>query len=226
MGWVSEELGAVSALFVEFSCGERLPVLDVGAAFGAASREALRAGASVVANDLDAGHLEELRRRVNEEERARLRIRVGRFPREVHFEPESLGAVHAANVFHFLTGNQLQEGMRAIARWLRPGGKLFVQAATPYQAPFAAFVPEYEQRLRNGEKWPGWMAKVSAYSTHRQLSQMPRAIHLLDDRILHRVAEGAGLETERVWLFRRRDLPSGLHMDGRETVGLVARKAC
>ena len=106
---------------------------------------------------------------------------------------------------HFLTGNQLEQGLRAVARWLRPGGKLFVQTATPYQAPFAAFIPEYERRIADGVKWPGWIPKLSVYSQHRQLSQMPRSMHLLDDLVLARAATAAGLAVERAWLY----LPRG-----------------
>jgi hypothetical protein len=88
---------------------------------------------------------------------------------------------HASNVFHFLTGNQLDAGLRAISNWLCSRGRLFVQTSTPYQAPFTAFIPEYERRLAAGVKWPGWLAKAAQFSTHRQLGQMPRSIHLLDD---------------------------------------------
>lgn len=216
MGWSSDQLSPLSLSFVEFSRACTAPVLDIGAGLGTAALAALGAGASVIANDLDDGALQHLA--------GRMQTRPGRFPRELHFEPETLGAVHASNVFHFLTGNQLESGFRAIARWLRPGGRLFVQAATPYQAPFAAFLPEYQRRLAAAGKWPGWIPKISIYSSHRQLSQMPRSLHLLDDAILTRTALAAGLEIERAWLFRRTDLPATLHLDGRESVALIARK--
>jgi SAM-dependent methyltransferase len=216
MGWSSDQLSPLSALFVEFSRGCEAAVLDIGAGLGAASMAALAAGATVIANDLDDGPLQHLSER--------LEVRAGRFPRELHFEPESLAAVHASNVFHFLTGNQLESGFRAIARWLQPGGQVFIQAATPFQAPFAAFISEYERRLAAGVKWPGWIPKISVYSSHRQLSQMPRSLHLLDDTILTRTALAAGLGIERAWLFRRADLPATLHLDGRESVALIARK--
>ena len=151
-------------------------------------------------------------------------LREGQFPRGLFFAPSSLGAVHCANVFHFLTGRQLELGMSRIARWLRPGGKLFVQASTPYRAPFAPFIEEYERRVAADEKWPGWVEKIGAYSKHRLLGQMPRALHLLDDAVLARACSGAGLEVERAWLYRREDLPESLYLDGREAVGVVARK--
>ncbi len=224
MGWASEELNAISSRFVEFSASCEAPVLDIGAAYGVASLAALRAGATVIANDLDEEHLRIIESRTGPHDRARLRLKPGKFPRGVAFDPESLGAVLASNVLHFLTGKQLETGIRMIAAWLRPGGKLFVHASTPYQAPFAAFLPEYERRLRAGEKWPGWIEKVSAYSSHRKLSVMPASVHLLDDVVLRRVMEAAGLEVEEAMLYRRADLGHGLALDGRECVGVIARR--
>ena len=223
MGWISEELSTVSRMFVA-SCGPGMRVLDIGAGFGVASLAAIGAGAHAIANDLDPGHLDVLFQRATEEQRSRLELKLGRFPREVHFEPETFGAVHASSVFHFLSGNQLQDGLRAITRWLVPGGQLFVQAATPFQAPFHAFIPEYERRVGAGQRWPGWIEKISMFSTHRQLGQMPRSMHLLDDRVLARAMGEAGLVVEQAFLFRRHDFPVSLALDGRESVGVVARR--
>ncbi len=228
MGWASDQLNEVSLQFAEFcrdgNCTEESPALDIGAAYGTASLEALRVGAWLIANDLDAGHLEELERRALQQSFKNLRTKHGRFPRQIHFEPCTLGAVHASNIFHFLTGNQLSEGVRAIARWLRPGGKLFVQAATPFQAAFAGFIPEYERRLDSGVKWPGWVEKISQYSNHKKLGVMPASIHLLDNQVLPSLVESAGLIVERVWLYQRADFPKELRLDGRESLGLVAVK--
>ena len=230
MGWASEQLSPLSELFIGHcaSLDEEATVLDIGAAFGLASLAALRSGVRVIANDIETAHLDELlaraRAQCGKDELARLTLTPAHFPRELHCEAASLAAVHASNVLHFLTGNQLALGFRRIARWLRPGGVLFVQAATPFQAPFVAFMPEFERRIAASEKWPGWIEKISAYSSHRQLSQMPRAIHLLDDRVLRQLACDADLAIERAWLYRRPDLPATLHLDGRESVALIARR--
>jgi SAM-dependent methyltransferase len=219
MGWASTQLSPLTEAFVAFAATAPAPVLDIGGAPGLAAAAALVAGAEVIANDLDAGLLTELAPSV------RLRIVPGRFPREMHFDPETLGAVHASSVFHFLTGNQLDAGLRAISNWLRPGGKLFVQTSTPYQLPFAAFIPEYERRLAGGVKWPGWLAKAGEFAVHRQMGQMPGSLHLLDEVVLSRAALNAGLQVERAWLYRRPDFPRTLCLDGRESAALIAVKA-
>lgn len=226
MGWTTLQLSELSEQFVEACRGlEGAQVLDIGTGYGLAAEEALRAGVRVIANDLDATALERLAERIETELRPRLTCAAGRFPRELAVEEGSLAAVHAASVLHFLPPRHLGEGFRAIARWLRPGGRLYVQAATPYQMPFREFVPVFAARQRAGERWPGWEEKIGRYARHRLMGQMPGAIHLLDDRTLRRAANEAGLQVERAWLFRRRDLPRSLYLDGRETAGLVAVKA-
>ena len=218
MGWASTELSPLTESFLAFATQAPGPVVDIGGAPGIVSAAALETGADVVANDLDAALFTTLT------PHPRLRIVLGGFPHYVHFDPGTIGAVHASNVFHFLTGNQLDAGLRAISNWLCSRGRLFVQTSTPYQAPFTAFIPEYERRLAAGVKWPGWLAKAAQFSTHRQLGQMPRSIHLLDDVMLGRAATAAGLTVERAWLFRRPDFPRTLHLDGRESAALIAVK--
>jgi SAM-dependent methyltransferase len=223
-GWASNQLNAVSERFVAHCRSVTLPVLDIGAAFGLASLAALESGATVIANDLEPSHLAAIAAAVPAAHAARLILLPGRFPRHLRFAENSLGAVHASNVLHFLTGPQLSLGLSAIAHWLAPGGKLFVQAATPWQKPFQRFISVFEARRQAGADWPGWMEKTADFSSHRRLSQIPPSIHLLDDQTLRRSAESAGLTVDEAWLYRRADLPASLFLDGRECTGLIARK--
>lgn len=222
MGWTSNQLNALSQLFVEYCQEVRLPVLDLGAAYGVASLEALAAGAQVVANDLDAEHLAELASRA--EGHPALQLLPGRFPDQLELAEGSLGAVHASNLLHFLNGPELTAGARKILQWLAPGGRLFVHAGTPYQQPFARFVPVYEERVAAGERWPGYVQDTLLFSTHKRITHMPRSIHLLDEPVLRRVFEEAGLTIDRIWYYRRHDLPRSIHHDGREGVALIGHK--
>lgn len=223
-GWASNQLNEVSERFVAHCRSVSLPVLDIGAAFGLASLAALDAGATVIANDLEPAHLSEIASAVPPAHAARLILIPGRFPRQLRFAANSLSAVHASNVFHFLAGPQLELGLSSIAHWLAPGGRLFVQAATPWQKPFQAFVPVFEARQALRAPWPGWMENTKEYSSHRRLSQIPPSLHLLDSQTLRHAAEAAGLAVEDAWLYRRRDLPASLFLDGRECAGLIAGK--
>lgn len=217
MGWSSNQLNALSQLFVDHCRNVSLPVLDIGAAYGVATLAALEAGATVIANDLDASHLADL------DPHPRLRIFPGRFP-DFDLPEESLSAVHASNVLHFLDGAAITLGALKLSKWLAPGGRVFVHAGTPYQQPFSRFIPQYEERVAAGDPWPGYVPDTTQISSHRRLSQIPRAIHLLDPQVLSRVFESAGLTLERVWFYRRHDLPRSMHHDGREGVALIAHR--
>lgn len=221
MGWSSNTLNELSELFVE-ACGPGMTVLDIGAAFGVAAHRALARGAKVVANDLDEGALEQLAQQ--RPAGGELELRPGKFPRDVKTGPGEFDAAHASCVFHFLTGRQLEQAAEWLAYGVKPGGRVYVLAATPWMLPFAGFVSEYERRRESGEKWPGWMENTREFSQHRMLSQLPKGLHLLDGDVLERVFGEAGFATERVWLFTRRDLPGSLKVDGRENVGYVGRK--
>jgi polyketide synthase PksL len=174
-GWASNQLNEVSERFVAHCRFVTRPVLDIGAAFGLASLAAIESGATVYANDLAPSHLAQI------PPSEKLILLPGRFPHDLHFPENSLDAVHASNIFHFLTGPQLARGLKSIAHWLAPGGKLFVQAATPWQKPFESFIPVFESRRAAGVEWPGWIEKTTDYSTHRKLGQIPSSIHLLDN---------------------------------------------
>jgi SAM-dependent methyltransferase len=217
-GWASNQLNEVSERFVAHCRFVTRPVLDIGAAFGLASLAAIESGATVYANDLDPSHLAQI------PPSEKLILLPGRVPHDLHFPENSLDAVHASNIFHFLTGPQLARGLKSIAHWLAPGGKLFVQAATPWQKPFESFIPVFESRRAAGVEWPGWIEKTTDYSTHRKLGQIPSSIHLLDDKTLQTAAETAGLTVEESTLYRRRDLPRSLFHDGRECTALLAKK--
>ncbi|MBI2687654.1 MAG: class I SAM-dependent methyltransferase [Acidobacteria bacterium] len=223
-GWASNQLNEISERFVAHCRSVALPVLDIGAAFGIATLAALETGATVIANDLEASHLSHIAHSATPDQARRLILIPGRFPRHLKLAESSLSAVHASNVLHFLTGPQLEQGFASIAHWLGPGGRLFIQASTPWQQPFKDFVPVFQSRRKEGAEWPGWLEDTKEYSTHRKLGQIPQSIHLLDDITLRKKVEAAGLQVDEAYLYRRRDLPASLFLDGRECAAIIATK--
>lgn len=58
----------------------------------------------------------------------------------------------------------------------------------------------------------------------KRVSTLPQRMNLLDEPTLRRVFLKAGFVIERLELFPRPEFPVDIQLDGRESVGLIARK--
>jgi SAM-dependent methyltransferase/GNAT superfamily N-acetyltransferase len=224
MGWSGDAVNEVSQEFIRYAgeCGQ--PVLDIGAAYGVATIPALEAGATVIANDLSLEHLAELHRRTLPELIPRLTTLPGRFPGDLDFPADSLAAVHASQVLHFLNPEEVMAGLSLAFRWLRPGGRLFVLAATPHQATHAQYAPEFAKRKARGDPWPGVIENLRAWNTHWSAELNPPWLHVFDYEVLCAAVSRAGFVVEWARMFSRTGLPDFCRLDGRENLGLIARK--
>ncbi len=223
MGYMTSGLDPYSQAFVDFAPGAPGPCLDVGAAYGVASLNALSNGAKVIANDIDERHLEILRSRALERLRERLTLMPGSFPDGITFAPGTLGAVLVCRVMHFFDGPTIERAAVKIMSWLAPGGKVFVVGETPFIGTAKAFFPTYEARVKAGDPWPGIVENVAAHDPGRA-GNLPSRMHLLDEATLKRVFSGAGFTIEKLGTFARPEFPPDIQLDGRESVGLIARK--
>jgi SAM-dependent methyltransferase len=225
MGRATRDLTEYSREFVLFAPLARGPVLDIGAGFGVATLSAAAAGASVIANDVDNRHLQIIvEQATNAGLVERLSTRLSRFPTDLHFPSQSLGAIHASQVLHFLSGSELMTGAALMFRWLQPGGRVFTVTATPYVKTLERFIPVYEERKRAGIPWPGVVHNVHEYSSHPTIDELPDFMHFLDHETVARPFAAAGFVIEKVEMYNRQGLPDYLKYDGRENVGLIARK--
>jgi SAM-dependent methyltransferase len=223
MGYMTSWVDPTSQAFVDFSPLAPGPVLDIGAAYGVATLAALHTGAQVIANDLEAQHLDILYERVPPHLRANLTLHPGQVPEAVDFLPNSLGAILASRVLHFFDGERIEQTVAKCFEWLAPGGRAFVVADTPYMNNYQHFIAPYEARRRAGSRWPGYIPMLRGLKNGRT-AFLPRYFHFLDCEVLERVFGEAGFILERCSLFSRQDYPDDLRCDGREGVGLVARK--
>lgn len=223
MGYMTTGLDRFSAAFVEFAPKAPGPCLDAGAAYGVATLAALSSGARVIANDLDPRHLEILGARVPAESRGRLTLAPGAFPDALALAPGSLGAALACRLLHFFDGPALERAAAKLHEWLAPGGKAFVVCETPFIGTARRFMPTYLERKKAGARWPGLIEDTSVFDPDRA-AQLPPLVHLLDEDVLRRVFEGAGFTVERCELFARPEFPPQIRLDGRESVGLIARR--
>ena len=222
LGFMSMRVDACMEAFIAFAKTSAAPVADIGAAYGVATIPALKAGASVIAVDVDERHLEILKQRVPRACRERLQTIPASFPDGLRLRKDSIGAFLLSNVLNFLSPDRLPVAASRLFEWLAAEGKVFIAAGTPYFGGARSFVPVYEARKRAGEPWPGHMTNVPKYVAiwENKFSSML----LLDPDTLSRVFGQAGFIVEKAEFTARLDLPPSLRLDGRESVWLIARK--
>lgn len=219
-GFMTEEMDAYSVEFTRFAATVPGEALDIGCAYGVATLAALAQGARICAADIEPRHLEVLRGRVPQAQRARLRTVVARMP-EADFPDESFDAILAARVLHFLRGEEIELVAAKMYRWLPPAGKVFLIADSPYVGPWHTAAPEYEQRKRRGERWPAFQENYAKFlPANADPRQHPPIINPMDPDILARVVTEAGFIVEKAAFLpggRAGSLP-------KSHAGVIARK--
>lgn len=224
-GFMFEVLDEFADDFIHYAGKTADPVLEVGCAFGVASLPALAGGAHVVACDMDQGHLDILYDSAPAKQRERLECVQGQLP-GVDFEAERFGAILCSRVLHFLDGSAVDASVRNMYRWLKPGGRVYLVADTPYGI-WRKFIPVFEARRERGDRWPGLMIALENYlpsvPPDRPIKGPP-FMNLLDTELLIRTCEEAGFRIERASFIDRSDFAGLGRMDGRENAGVLAIK--
>jgi SAM-dependent methyltransferase len=221
-GWMLTSIIPPVDQFIELASRSQHWSLDIGCAYGTHTLAALKAGARVVANDLDARHLAILRHQVPPELQKNLRTKHGAF-QSVTLPVGGFEAILACRVLHFLDGTTLEWAVAKLFDLLVARGKVFVKTNSPYMALSKAFIPEYERRKAAGQRWPGFLVDHSAYvSDPQELAATSGQLHLFEPEVLSRPFAEAGFIIERCEF---RSIPlDWVYLDGRESVLLVARK--
>lgn len=219
-GWIHSTGDRITQQFLE-ECGKKSSSvsLEIGAGNGAASLDALKKGAFVWVNDLSQIHLQDFTHRVSLEHSHNYKIVIGDFVDNIVLPHAYFDIVLAARVLHFFDPAKLERAIVKIHDTLKPGGKIFVLAATPYLKEWESFVSEYEQRKGKGEKYPGYIENFSHYNSHFK-SLVPEKMHFLDPEVLRREFEKVGFTV----LFSDFVEQEKGSIEDRALVGLIAQK--
>jgi hypothetical protein len=223
MGIMTEEPSPAAEAFIELASRAGRPLLEIGAAYGNATLPALRAGGTVIANDLSASQLGVLASGASEPERKRLVLMPARFPLEIHLGAGSLSGVLAAQVLHFFEGPTVELAFQSVWAWLEPGGTFHVVVMTPSCGFYRTLRPEYEERARAGERWPG-IFDPGTVAPPDWKARLPSMVHLFEKDELRRCAEEAGFIVDTLDYFCFHHFPAKHRTDGREFLTLTARK--
>jgi polyketide synthase PksJ len=222
MGYMTSSLDPVSQDFVQFSSKRKLPSLDIGAAYGVATRAALSLGATVISNDIDPRHLELIQENLPASDLNRFKKLPGDIL-EIGVNHNSISSILACRVLHFFKGEKIETAAEKFYNWLEKGGRVFVVCETPYLKNFSNFIPEFEARKRLNHAWPGFIDDVAKIAPERA-PFLPKEIHLLDPDTLSRVFEKVGFRTIKSETMARPDFPIDIQLDGRESVGYIGEK--
>jgi SAM-dependent methyltransferase len=221
-GYMLTYLHELSRAFVEYSAIAPGSVLDIGTAYGYVVLEALKKGASVIANDLELKHLEDLHKRIPENDLKRISYAVGRVPGEVAFAPNSLGAVLASGVLHYLSPLDFSLAIQNITSWLKPGGKFFLATPTPYTNFYQKFFPTFQKSRTLNKQWPGYIKDASKILPEF-FNNVPKSIYLMDEESITENLEENGFEIEDMNFFDI-TLPTAQFKKQTNILGIIARK--
>jgi SAM-dependent methyltransferase len=223
-GFMFEVLDEFADDFIQVSGASKDPALEIGCAYGVATIAALQGGATITASDMDDGHLQVLRSRVDAAMLERLTLQVGTLP-DLDLPENHFGTLLCSRVLHFLTGEEIEASVKNMYRWLQPGGRLYLVADCPWGI-WRDFIPTWEENIANGERWPGLMHKPINYLPYTPSSDDvgPPLMNLLDPGLLTRTCEEAGFTVTKAAFVDRSDFGDRGRMDGRENCGIAALK--
>jgi len=255
-GFTTTDPGLIGHHFAEYN--SKLPpesqVMDVGAAwYGVNTIPALQAGHIVHAVD-SRKELKALAARAKqvatdisdnyfwEHWAHRLRLHAGRIPEPYDLPDSSIDSIMMGSVLHFLNPEEVHLALLEAFRVLKPGGKIFLEAQTPYMKGL-----DYWRRtlwkdrsvLAEDLEWP--------WQIHNENRQSPtlreiKYINLFDITRMRKALKNAGFSVKKIGYFARIDFPGNkeFHGDDRslreyfmsnrsshskfETVGAVADK--
>ena len=220
----ADESWLISAI-VEFSKNAQHPLIDIGGGYGRLTRLLLEEGGKVIYNEIDVHHLMYGFQQVSTSDHQNLYLNNKRFPDQTDFPDESLSGVILHRVIHFLTPEEIEAGFKKIARWLVPGGKIFIAVLPPHHGEYRQKVlPAYDKAWKEGNPWPG-----HSWSSYEILPEqaygLPKKLHVMDHRPLKLALEKCGFVVERYDFVSMKKFaaPTPLR-DGKELFGLVARK--
>ena len=217
-----KELSPAADEFINYARRAELPLLDVGAAYGViATIAALDNGAEVIACDQNEERLSILHDSIKVPLKSKLKTTVSTFPYGLNLRAQSVSGILVSNVLNFMDGDTIIDSLHSCWRWLIPGGKLFITVMTPQLYP--QLIPEYEDRLKMGVKWPG-VFHLKSIVSEKWRGDLPNVVHLFELNELQKLVETAHFAVDSVEFFCYKNYPPEHQYNGKEFISLSATK--
>jgi SAM-dependent methyltransferase len=142
------------------------------------------------------------------------------------FSPNSLGAIYAGLVLHYLSPDELTRGLKLLFDATAPGGRVFASVNSAYISP--QLLEDFQRRKKDlRDEYPGWYPDLSDNTVPEKIrSTMPKSVcgikikflHIFDEETLSRYFRQAGFRIiESFYFTRSKTLPMKL-------LGIIAQK--
>jgi len=198
--------------------------LEIGAGFGYVSKKAVKKGAHVYVNDIDAKNLKGFEDALSIQEREKTTLIPGKFPNKFGIQDSSLDAVLAQRVMHYLNPDEFDKGLKIINNLLKVGGKFYMTIDSPYTRPWQGFISEFEMRKKGFDRYPGFIKGISKYNASNVYGNVD-ALNFMDADVARERLEEVGFQVlEAIYLNDITKYYDELRLDGREAVGIIAVK--
>ena len=194
-GYASPEPHPLSQEFVLFSSNSKYPVLDIGAAYGLISINALKNGATVICNEKEKKQLEYIChiKSITQEEKKRLYLKHVSIL-EIDFPKESLGAIHMSRVMHFFKPNEVELFFQKAYNWLIPNGRIYIITMSQYHyGNPEGFSDYYNKEIKKGTEFPGM---INDYKFKNE----KYVLHAIDPTVMVRLANKYGFICKKIEL--------------------------
>lgn len=221
-GYMSPGQNPYNLNFINFAATCPHPILEIGAAYGLTILPALRTGAQVIANDIDARHLLLLRERTEENLRVRLTLNNKKFPAQTEFPNHSIGAILLCRVMHFFKEDEIEQAITKMTKWLVPGGRIFIITMSPYHSLFQEILPAYIQKVKGNVPWPGMIHNMHQLAPHLK-HHIPNFLHVMEHGTLGKFFEQRGFKIVEDSFFDYPH-PKAEKSDGKGYYGVILEK--
>ncbi len=213
--------------FLDF-CHTRPPkhVLEIGCCFGLKTALIAHSPASVVALDLDKGHVAAAQKQFQSLAESHPKFGDVLFVQGSFLDKdlESVGgqpfdAVMIESVLHFLSPEEVRQGLQRLHSFLKPGGKLYITVSSPYLKYLAE---AYEENKAHGSEWPGFFPDPE--KVHPVCGFLRKPYHTFDQATLERELKAQGFSIMTSLYMDKPHHETDLALDGREGLMIIAEK--
>ncbi len=234
MGAMSPVLDKASLNFIEFSKNKK--VLEIGGGYGFMMGKVLEKYPDVIyhMNDLDKRHIFIAAHNISTfnitpKTLDNIKFIAGDIS-EIEIE-DKYDAILVARVLHFMNPEKLNKTVSKLYNLLKPNGRVYVIAITPYVKRYQKFIKEYEDRLNKGDLlYPGYVTSLRDWLNIESISSSQNAaisnepFMFLDVKVMNRLFSDNNFKVilcETAGLGYQSESWS---LDGRENVILIAEK--